>query len=76
MTQDMRIAIIGNGENEKKFYRLTSSERLELIRETMNGITNILVYSGIPAEDFPGVLRAHAEILEDKFTTLKSRGTQ
>lgn len=70
------ISIVGNKENEEKFFKLTADERFELIKETMNSITNILVYSGIPVNNFPGILHTQAELLEDKFKIIKNKGKQ
>lgn len=76
MKPEIKITVSDNEENEKKFFKLTADERFELVKETMNSITNILVFSGIPVDNFPSVLRAQAELLEDKFNTIKNRGKQ
>jgi len=70
------ITIVGNMQNEEKFLNLSEDERFEIIKDTMNSITNILVFSGIPADNFPSVLRAQAALLEDKIKTIRERGKQ
>jgi hypothetical protein len=74
--KEIKIVVNGNEENEKKFESLTGDERLELLTETMDSITKILVFSGVPTDTFPSILRAQAALLEDKFKEIIERGKQ